>query len=207
MPNISASLERMAVPVVAMRPPTNEPQLAVGFIEEGPLGHCVGIGVAASMPGAPGAQGLCLMAHIQPGQARDLAAKLLAAAERAEAMGPSTSPFIAKAQPAPANDGPEVPEKAHIQGEARGFACQIQKGAEEPGTTDAGIVAIMAGPAPDDGRPVLCIHLAHPDSSAMCAILEADELDKFMDLLSHGASQFAAIARPDAGAPEGVSIQ
>lgn len=72
------SLDRLPVPVIAMGSPDDQPAMIVGPSLDSPLGPKVCVGAACSVQ--TGKKGLSFIAHLEPEEATQLAAKILEAA-------------------------------------------------------------------------------------------------------------------------------
>lgn len=222
----TASLEFLPVVVIAMGSPTPEPAIAAAFIPESPVGPCVGVGVACSMPGAPG---LAFVAHLHPDECDSLIDRLTLARDAARAaLGGGDFQIPANVADAAMEGYANNPGGAAIvasvldkdgerhaaafpqgdfqpqlmAGEAMGLQIQVQHEGEGPPSYLPGSVGFICHPVPgaEPPRAVLGLHIRHGDGSGLAGLLEMEQLDPFLSLLENAGEEFKALRQ---GAPKG----
>lgn len=210
---IIASLEFLPVVVVAMKPPTNQPAMAAGFVPESPLGPAVVMAVSCALPGQPG---LAFAAHLHPDEADQLAGKLQEASAKArEALGGNPelamSPEVLGGIMEAAKNGaleseepivlglPSGAKASIMEGEAMGMQIQVQHDSSKPPTDEPGSLGFFAESA--GGKPILGILLSHADGSQMGGYVLEEQIPTLFQLLELAGQAFTAIKD---GAPEGV---
>lgn len=213
--------------VSAVRPPDNQPGIAMSFLPDSPVGPCVGLGVAASLPGQPG---LAFIAHMHPDEADDLIAQLQEASAAArQALGGGElriPPKLAESALEAWGDKPEGPavvailrnddgeieaaapvhevDADFLQGEAMGLQIQVQHEGDGEPSLKPGAIAFIVHRVPGHGRPILGIHIRHGDGSGIAGLLEEEQIEPTIGLFGQAALDWKAVRD---GTPEGVTRQ
>lgn len=185
--------------VVGMAPASTQPHILVGASLQSPVGPAVAIGAALTIP----AQGmsLALAGHLDPETARNLAKRILTAADEVEAA------LVELGRRAPSSEiklPPHVilgaegtpPSSQAVQGEdpdifvlerpeLMGVQCEIQHplGGDKPRTEEPGMLGAGQFSAPDGIQRVL-VQMNHPDGTSMGAMLQRETFASFAECLT-----------------------